>query len=780
MKANSLLILITFLLFGTYTASAQSSSVILKNGSGIVQNTYPSLQAAYNAIPATLTQAYIIEIDSFYNGISETYPIILGVKAGADATNTITIRPRNNYPVYVLGSSKNSPVIVLDGASWLRFDGHKSPFLSPLLQLGSMPEDIAIGRSSYPAVLLRNGAAHNLFNYCRFNNGDHGALIPDEAAFYIGGTNNAKGNDSNSVLNCTFASSDNMFVANGDTAHPNTGLVIDSCTFVRCYYQNLAIRGGTRGIRLTNNKFTIGFGGLTKYQSSGGILVASISDTCRIEKNVFDFGFLNDSGDVAVKLSNDLVGAGYYHIANNAITLCNTYYAAGQSGAFSTSSALPRGDDYMGISLTGDGPLHAGLFYNTVRFSRNHDSASATPIRSTCFNYSGTNSGNQLAIQNNLFINTRVVGGSSINHLAIDLANVNGIVADYNTYSNGQRCVVNGQLYASFGDYQYAVRFQELHSNDSTVLFDGIAGTDLSAAMYTKQSIQGMTIASVTDDRYGTPRNYPYRGSFEIAPNCNTASAGSIQSPTLQVCSGASPLLNYTPATGVNGMAHQWQRRLASASVFTDIPGEIATSLLVPQAEDTWYRVKDSCIGGASAATYSNEIMVSTLHAGVIGTISEIHTDNIYTFTLSGASNSNNYWNMGDGNSFAWPDTVLNYTYTQPGTYVVLIKSMGGCDTQTISLTVTVLAAGIGNVSGDDKEVMMYPNPAHSTINLKLTNGGTIKQAFLIDQTGRVITQQSFTGRDAIIDVHTVPAGYYMLRVVSDKKAVYMPVNVIH
>lgn len=53
-----------------------------------------TIQHAYDSIvPATIEGAYVIELQSDYDPASETYPILIKGKAGANATNNITIKP---------------------------------------------------------------------------------------------------------------------------------------------------------------------------------------------------------------------------------------------------------------------------------------------------------------------------------------------------------------------------------------------------------------------------------------------------------------------------------------------------------------------------------------------------------------------------------------------------------------------------------------------------------------------------------------------------------------
>ncbi|MDD4970277.1 MAG: Ig-like domain-containing protein [Paludibacter sp.] len=87
---TSKFLLIALFAFLGLSAIAQTT---IQVGAG---STYTKIQSAYdNGIPADITSAgaYVIELQADYNPAGETYPITLGAKTGASATNSITIKP---------------------------------------------------------------------------------------------------------------------------------------------------------------------------------------------------------------------------------------------------------------------------------------------------------------------------------------------------------------------------------------------------------------------------------------------------------------------------------------------------------------------------------------------------------------------------------------------------------------------------------------------------------------------------------------------------------------
>ena len=75
------------------TVFAQAGSVELQDGGGVFISSHASITEAYNAIPGTISQAYIIEMLASYTGASEVYPITLTLRTGSSSSNTITVRP---------------------------------------------------------------------------------------------------------------------------------------------------------------------------------------------------------------------------------------------------------------------------------------------------------------------------------------------------------------------------------------------------------------------------------------------------------------------------------------------------------------------------------------------------------------------------------------------------------------------------------------------------------------------------------------------------------------
>ena len=84
-------ILLAFIAIGCCTTVGAQTVIKVGVGQGDKQKT---IQMAYDSIvPATVAEAYVLEIQADYDPTTEVYPITLKAKTGASATNNIVIKP---------------------------------------------------------------------------------------------------------------------------------------------------------------------------------------------------------------------------------------------------------------------------------------------------------------------------------------------------------------------------------------------------------------------------------------------------------------------------------------------------------------------------------------------------------------------------------------------------------------------------------------------------------------------------------------------------------------
>lgn len=763
---------------------AQTGTVVLKDGNGATLSAHASIQAAYNAIPVPLTQPYRIEIDYLYNSDQETFPIVFTEKAGAGPNHIITIVPNpNSSPIAanVGGRTDLSPLLVFDGADWITINGYRP---------GSIPWSMGfvdytpssttpLPAAIYPTVSFINGASHNVLMYCNFSNNSDDYLASDEAAIIFGGTNNTSGNDSNTVTNSYFQGSDNMIACNGNPLHPNRGLAFRKNFILDVYETGIAVKNGTTATTIDSNTIVQGTVGGGFPLTCKGIAFTHLSDTNYITNNIFNYSIPHvDSERLAIQLNPATTSP-----ANSYCLIANNYFGYTSSYGWNGIEAYPIPTNDYGrrmavVEMTGDGPIHAGFYHNTMRFSRNYSPDSSFVAHSVFFRYSATNGANDVQVLNNLFLNQRAGGIAGSEHLALQLLSTNGITTDYNTYSSGATIRTGNTLHSSFSAYRTAFSSRDIHSNDANVVFDAQGGDVLSASMYNNPDLQGTLLSLVPADRMGHTRTFPYKGCYEITAACSTGFFGGLiyASPNI-ACAGKNIWLYYRATNNNTGVFHQWQRRSTGATPFTDIPGATGTELLIAQTDTTIYRMKDSCVGGSGLVVYSNPLRVTMRPSGDIGGITETHTGSTYQFVLSGTTVNNHIWLFGDGPSVTLSGPVQTHTYATPGAYTVTVISTEGCMPDTVTIRVYVNTTGIHTpVNADAYRV--YPNPASHLLSLEAPD--QLKEIALTDQMGRTLWIKSVRDHRATVDISHIPAGYYYLRIISTGGALCKPVTIVH
>jgi trimeric autotransporter adhesin len=184
---NKFYSIFAFLLLFNIILLPQTGSVELRDSSGALLSTYSSITEAYNAIPTTLTQRYLIEILSAYNGSTEVFPVILGNRTGASVYNSITIRPAaGNTGETVTTNLTNNSTLIFDNCSYVTVDGRPGGIGSAADMI--LENTNAAGTSTY-AVHFRNGASNNTLRYCAVKSYTMDAAGPRTIYFGLSASN---------------------------------------------------------------------------------------------------------------------------------------------------------------------------------------------------------------------------------------------------------------------------------------------------------------------------------------------------------------------------------------------------------------------------------------------------------------------------------------------------------------------------------------------------------------------------------------------------------------
>lgn len=124
--------------------------------------------------------------------------------------------------------------------------------------------------------------------------------------------------------------------------------------------------------------------------------------------------------------------------------------------------------------------------------------------------------------------------------------------------------------------------------------------------------------------------------------------------------------------------------------------------------------------------------------------------------------------------SYLWSNgtTDTNNTVTQPGTYWVTYSNYCTYHTDTF---VVGFPTSVANVKQNAVTLAIYPSPAQTTVTITI-NGITKPKGTLqvIDETGRTVLEQPYTGERQTIDVSRMAAGIYMVAYHDDVSSLNM------
>lgn len=457
---------------------------------------YPTITNAINAIPATISQAYIIELSASYSGTGETYPITFNAREGASALNTITLRPALGVAeVKISAAQSGASVVLLNDADYIIIDGRP----------GGVGTTIALeiknqGTSSNSnTVQLQNGACFNTVRYCNLSNST--TSNAGRGLAILGSTSNATGNSDNLVTYCNFSLGRYSFNSAGTANNPNRRNVLTNNTFTDVIFAAVWSQAGTADLTVTNNTIysTNNYSEDLKY----AILFDSAESATITNNNIY--GIDSGTGTLgAINIRSVKAGGGIsIVIHNNSIALNK------QNGGVGTIN---------GIEFGGSNPFSATVFYNSVVINgkKNATTSSAT-IGSAAFRSSASSSGATIDVKNNIFINKRLDGDNTNDrHAALVVTNTGPTInIDYNTYFAGNDLVRWEDVsYADIAAYSAAVS-KDLHSNKFDVAFVSDTDLRLTGVSIDNTNLIASPIVGLTKDIEGKDRIKPYRGAFE-------------------------------------------------------------------------------------------------------------------------------------------------------------------------------------------------------------------------------------------------------------------------
>jgi PKD repeat protein len=671
MKKLSILLSIAFLLAINH-ASGQTGSVVLKDGTGTTLNTYNSVTAAHAAIPATVTQAYTIELQSAYTGANETYPITFTAHTGASTTNTLTLRPAAGVGSVSISTSYNGPVVLLSDIDYMIIDGRAGGTgTTKALTINNT----LVGASTVAVVRLLDGATFNTIRYCNIQGIYTGSNAT--GGIHISSSTNPTGNSDNLVEYCTLKGSRNLIYLAGSLNKRN---VISNCDLVDIAFAGIW-SSSTGKLTVDKCKFYSQTPSVNTSVGVHGILFDSQADTVIFTNNqLYDLDNGTNTTYCKAFVIRSVSGTPYFFVANNMISIM---------GANATSSKV-TGIEFSAGAITGK------FFHNTVRIGGAATSGSSAPISKL-----STVATSALDIFNNIFINERT--GGSGPHYAIDVTSTAGAInINYNTYAaTGTFANLGGTAVPTFALYQAALLVPN-EGSSNTVPVQFVSNTDLhlTGTSIGNTALTGTLAITppVTTDIDNQTRTTPYRGADEALPlvSCSgTPAVTTVTGPSAAVCTGVNFTLNATGQSTGNGITYRWQSRPAATGAYTYITGATAIPYTTSATQNTQYRLVTTCATSGLSDT-SNAVTVNITPLPTITSISETHVGAAYSFTANGVQNATSYsWNFGDGSPVSTA-TAPSYTYPTNGVYTVTLTITNSCGSASQTLTVTNLVGCTG------------------------------------------------------------------------------------
>lgn len=496
MKTLFIILGIIFLLNGTLFS--QTNSVVLKNTGGTVISQHSSVQAAYDAVTTPVTQAYIIEILTAYDGSSEVFPINFLSKSGVSEANRITIRPAAGNTGEIISGNSTTGIIVFNDADFITIDGRPGGSGSTAdLKI----QNLSTSGTNANTIHLINGSSNNVIKFVHVLNFTQNTAGPRTISI---GTTTTTGNNNNLISYNKIEGGRSGIGFPGTTSTPNDSNSISNNEIFGWGYAGIWIVSGTANTNMDSNKI---------YQTTGvnstivsGIIMSTVSGaTYNIRKNlVYDIYTSATSGTMRGIYSASPAAGSTINLENNMVSNMQ------DNGNVSTVT---------GFEFLGTNAYTLNVFYNTARIGGTHINTSAGTT-SAGFRIGSATQTLTLNMKNNIALNTRT--GGTVNHCGFVLLGTAGTLnVDYNCYfangSNAFNAHWGGTGYNTLADYKTAVTPNEQNTVFQNVNFVSATDLHLTGSSVGDINLKGTPIPGITTDFDNQLRNSiaPYKGADE-------------------------------------------------------------------------------------------------------------------------------------------------------------------------------------------------------------------------------------------------------------------------
>ena len=205
-----------------------------------------------------------------------------------------------------------------------------------------------------------------------------------------------------------------------------------------------------------------------------------------------------------------------------------------------------------------------------------------------------------------------------------------------------------------------------------------------------------------------------------------------------------------TLSAGNTGATYLWSTQATTQTITASTSGSYSVRVTSPAL----------CIG-------RDTINVTVRPLPVAGTINVTGSSPTYTFGATGMQNALfQIWNFGDNST---PDSTATptHTYMQNGTFTVTMYAVDSCGVDSTVATVTVTNAGVGGPVAS-ADVRLFPNPANNTVWVDNMSNQKMGAITVLNAVGAVVAQKQAAGKREQIDLSSLPAGSYLVRIQLD------------
>ena len=103
------------------------------------------------------------------------------------------------------------------------------------------------------------------------------------------------------------------------------------------------------------------------------------------------------------------------------------------------------------------------------------------------------------------------------------------------------------------------------------------------------------------------------------------------------------------------------------------------------------------------------------------------------------------------------------------------------CGSDTVTTVVNITGLSTGNISLSNKELGIYPNPASGSIILENKSTLKMQSVTILNVLGEIVlTKEGIAPKKETLDISTLPAGSYMVRIQTDGGSFLRRVQVIN